>query len=142
MAGQVISREPALAFLAGLLGLVVFPVAAILLMITIIGAPLGLGVMFGLWPLLAFVGYLVAGIWIGEWILARGDAPKTRERPYLAAVIGLLLLELTGLIPVVAIVSAIASLFGFGAVLVVAWRVLSAGRTGARPVTAPSPMAS
>jgi hypothetical protein len=141
MAEQVISREPALTFLVGLLGLVVFPFAAVLMMITIIGAPLGLGVMFGLWPLLAFVGYLVAGIWIGDWLLARGEAPKTRERPYLAAVIGLVLLGLVGLVPIVSIVNAIASLFGFGAVLLVAWRVLTAGRTGAQPVAAPAPMA-
>jgi hypothetical protein len=141
MVEQVISREPALAFLGGLLGLVVFPVAAVLLMVTIVGAPLGLGVLFGLWPLLAYVGYLVAGIWIGEWLLTRFQAPQARERPYLAAVIGLVLLQLTGLIPVVGIVSAIASLLGFGAVLVVAWRVLTAGRSGTQPVAASAPMA-
>ncbi len=142
MTEQVISREPALAFLGGLLGIVVFPVAAVLLMVTIVGAPLGLGVLFGLWPLLAYVGYLVAGIWIGEWLLTRSEAPQARERPYLAAVIGLVLLQLTGLVPVVGIVTAIASLLGFGAVLVVAWRVLTSGRSGTQPVAAPAPMAS
>jgi hypothetical protein len=141
MAERVITREPALAFLAGLLGIVVFPVAAVLLMVTIVGAPLGLGVLFGLWPLLAYVGYLVAGIWIGEWLLARSEARQAPDRPYLAAAIGLVLLQLTGLVPVVGILTAIASLIGFGAVLVVAWRVLTSGRPGTQPVAAPAPMA-
>ena len=87
-------------------------------MITVVGAPLGLGILFGLWPLLAYVGYLVAGIWIGEWLLNRSRASTPRERPYLAAVIGLVVLQLVGVVPVLGIVSAIASLFGFGAVLV------------------------
>jgi hypothetical protein len=140
-AERVITREPALAFLAGLLGIVVFPVVAVLLMVTIVGAPLGLGVLFGLWPLVAYVGYLVAGIWFGDWLLTRSEATRDRERPYLAAAIGLVLLQLTGLVPVVGIVTAIASLIGFGAVLVVAWRVLTSGRPGTQPVAAPAPLA-
>jgi hypothetical protein len=141
MTEQVISREPALSFLAGLLGLVVFPVAAVLLMITIIGAPLGLGVLFGLWPLLAYVGYLVIGIWIGEWLLTRSATAMRPDRPYLAAALGLVLLQLMGIVPIVGIVSGIASIFGFGAVLVVAWRTLTAGRAGPRSIAAPAPSA-
>jgi hypothetical protein len=141
MAEHVMSREPALAFLAGLLGIVVIPVAAVLLLVTIVGAPLGLGVLFGLWPLLAYVGYLIAGIWIGEWLLTRSATRQAPERPYLAAVIGLVLLQLTGLVPVVGIVSAIASLLGFGALLVVAWRVLTSARPDTQPVAAPAAMA-
>jgi hypothetical protein len=141
MTEQVISREPALSFLAGLLGLVVFPVAAVLLMITIIGAPLGLGVLFGLWPLLAYVGYLVIGIWIGEWLLTRSATATLPDRPYLAAAIGLVLLQLMGIVPIVGIASGIASIFGFGAVLVVAWRTLTAGRARPQSIAAPAPMA-
>jgi hypothetical protein len=136
----VIAREPAPAFLVGLLGLIVFPIVAVLLMITIVGAPLGLGVMFLLWPLLAFVGYLVAGIYVGEWLLNRSTRAPVRERPYLAAVIGLVVLQLIGMVPVVGIVSAIASVFGFGAVLILAWRTLTAGRAGTQPVAAPAPL--
>jgi hypothetical protein len=136
----VISREPVTAFLVGLFGLIVIPIAAVLLMITIVGAPLGLGVMFMLWPLLAYVGYLVAGIFVGEWLLNRSRGAPVRERPYLAAVIGLVLLQLIGIVPVVGVLSAIASVFGFGAVLVLAWRTLTSGRTGTQPFAAPAPM--
>jgi hypothetical protein len=141
MAEQVISREPVKAFVVGLLGLIVFPIAAVLLMVTIIGAPLGLGILLGVWPLLAYVGYLVAGIWIGEWLLTRTTTPRTRERPYLAAVIGLLLLQLTSVVPVLSIISAVASLFGFGAVLVLIWRTLTARPAGTQPVVVPAPVA-
>jgi hypothetical protein len=136
----VITREPVAAFLVGLVGLIVFPIVAVLLMVTIVGAPLGLGVMFLLWPLLAYVGYLVAGIFVGEWLLDRSPGAPVRERPYLAAVIGLVVLQLIGIVPVVGIVSAIASVFGFGAVLVLGWRTLTSGRAGTQVVAAPAPL--
>jgi hypothetical protein len=56
-------------------------------------------------------------------------------------VTGLLLLQLIGIVPVLGIVSGIVSLFGFGAVLVISWRTLTAGRTGAPSVAAPAPLA-
>lgn len=141
MAEEVITRRPLRTFAAGLLGVVVFPIVAVLLMVTVVGAPLGIGVLFGLWPLLAYVGYLVAGIWIGEWLLNRSQTPTPRERPYLAAVIGLVVLQLVGVVPVLGIVSAIASLLGFGAVLVLAWRTLTPGPAGTQPLPMPTPLA-
>jgi hypothetical protein len=118
-AEQLISREPGGVLLSGLAGLVLVPIVAILAMITVLGAPLGFALMFMVWPAAAFAGYLVAGIWIGEWLLNRSDRPAP-ERPYVAAVVGLLILQVVSLVP---FVGAIASLFGFGAVLVLAWRV-------------------
>ena len=130
-AEALISHEPVKTFVFGLAGLVVIPLAAILAMVTIIGAPLGLAILLMVWPAAAVAGYLVAGIWIGEWLLYRGDRPRP-ERPYLASVIGLIALGIAGLIP---FVGPIASLFGFGAVLLLAWRTF---RTeGERPIPAP-----
>ncbi len=117
-AESLISHQPGETILFGLAGLVAIPLVAILAMITVIGAPLGLAVMFMVWPAAAFAGYLVAGIWIGEWLLYRG-ATERPERPYLAAVLGLVILQVISLVP---FVGAIASLFGFGAVLLLAWR--------------------
>ncbi len=139
-AEAVISHEPLTAIGVGLLGLIITPAVAILAMVTVIGAPLGLAIFFGVWPLIAFIGYLVAGIWIGEWILHRSSPSVERERPYLAAVIGLLSLFVLGVVP---FVTPIASLFGFGAVLVVAWRTLTHHESGAtqappQPVQVPS----
>ena len=96
-AEALISREPGQTLLVGLAGLVIVPVIAILAMITIIGAPLGLAILLVAWPAAAYAGYLVAGIWIGEWLIDR-DSPKRRERPYLAAVVGLITLQVLSLI--------------------------------------------
>ena len=124
------AREPGETILFGLAGLVVIPLVAILAMITVIGAPLGLAILLMVWPAAAIAGYLVAGIWIGEWLLYRG-ATERPERPYLAAVLGLIVLQVISLVP---FVGAIASLFGFGAVLLLAWRIFRQP-SAARPVT-------
>jgi hypothetical protein len=126
-AEALISREPVLTFATGIVGMVVIPLAAFVLIATLIGAALGVGILIAFWPLVAFVGYLVAGIWIGDWVLQQRRPVVSRERPYLAAVIGLLILQALGLVPVLGIVAGLVSLFGFGAVLLLAWRTLRAG---------------
>ena len=131
-AEALISREPGQTLLVGLAGLVIVPVIAILAMITIIGAPLGLAILLVAWPAAAYAGYLVAGIWIGEWLIDR-DSPKRRERPYLAAVVGLITLQILSIIP---FLGAIASLFGFGAVLLMAWRTFRQP-SAAQPLVSP-----
>jgi len=143
-AGASISHEPGTTLVSGILGLVVLPIVAILLIVTVIGAPLGVGILIGFWPLVAFIGYLVAGIWIGDWLLHRMQPTVIRERPFLAAVIGLLVLQTLGLVPVLAVLAMIASLFGFGAVLLLAWRTLRSGtaRQATASGAAPAPMAS
>jgi hypothetical protein len=139
----IISKEPVLALAAGIVGAIVFPMLAILLIATLIGAPLGAGILLGILPLVAFVGYLLAGIWLGEWILGRTSSEHTRERPYLAAFIGVLILQAVGVVPVLSIVTMFASLFGFGALLVLSYRTLRT-RTISQPTMAgpmPAPVA-
>jgi len=132
-AEALMTAEPIQTFAVGLGGLVVIPIVAILAMITVVGAPLGFAIMFVVWPAVAVVGYLVAGIWIGEWILGRMSTRERPDRPYMAAVVGLLVLPIVSIVP---FVGAIASLFGFGAVLLLAWRTFRQPST-ARPVTSP-----
>lgn len=127
-AEQLIREEPVATIVAGIVGLIAPVFVALLLAVTVVGAPLAAGIVFGLWPLAAFVGYLVAGIAIGEWILRRTSPGVERERPYLAAVVGILALEVLTLVP---FVGPIATLVGFGAVLLLAWRVLRSGSAGA-----------
>ena len=130
-AEALISQEPAETFVFGLAGLVIVPLGAILAMATIIGLPLGLAILLMVWPAAAFAGYLVAGIWIGEWLLYRGGTHRP-ERPYLASVLGLIVLQVAAIVPFVV---PIASLFGFGAVLLLAWRTFR--QHGGSPVVAP-----
>jgi hypothetical protein len=130
-AEELISHEPVETFIFGLAGLVVVPLVAILMMVTIIGLPLGLVILLMIWPAAAFGGYLITGIWIGEWLLYRGGTPRP-ERPYLASVLGLIVLQVAGIVPFVV---PFASLFGFGAVLLLAWRTFR--EHGASPVVTP-----
>jgi len=129
----LISKEPVETFLFGLAGLILVPVVAILAMFTVIGAPLGLAILFMVWPAAAFFGYLITAIWIGEMLLNRGVVPGPADRPYMAAVVGILVLWLISFVP---FVGAIASLFGFGAVLLFAWRTLRRP-SSAQPVVSP-----
>jgi hypothetical protein len=137
-AETIISREPGVALVAGIAGTFLPILLIVALFVTVVGAPLGFAILFGVWPFLAFVGYLVAAIWVGDWILARTSPGVHRERPYLASVIGMVVLGILNIVPFVAM---LATLFGYGAVLVLAWRVFRAPTVAtAAPTTTPAPM--
>lgn len=138
-AGELIRHETVLTIGVGLLGLIAPIVLLIALTVTVIGAPLAFGIAFGLWPLAAFIGYLVAGILIGEWIVGKTSPGVVRERPYLAAVVGMLALQVMSLVP---LVGTIASFLGYGAVLLLAWRILRAGSSAAPLTSQPTPALS
>jgi len=131
----IISGEPVKVFLVGLAMIIVPPIIAIGLAVTVLGLPLGLGLLLFVWPALAFLGYLVAAIWIGEWILRATGRTTVAERPYLGAIVGLIVAGIAGIVP---IVTGIISIFGLGAVAVACWRTLTASRTP-RPTLQASP---
>ena len=137
---SIISREPMLSVAASLVGVIVIGALGALAIVTLIGAPLGFVVLAFVLPVLLITGYLVAGIWIGDWILRRIEPGVTRERPYRASFVGLLVLGATGWIPVV---SGLALLIGFGALLVSMLRVLegdpAAGHVAGQALEAPTP---
>jgi hypothetical protein len=105
---------------AGLLMLIVPWLVIGLLAITIVGLPLAIGLAV-LWFFVAFLGYIVVGIWIGERILSRA---RNASRPYGAAFLGVLILMLLSWIP---LVTPVAMWFGLGAVTLAGWRVLRGG---------------
>jgi hypothetical protein len=119
VATQLIRREPGRTVLVGVLSLIVLPVLAIISMATIIGLPAGLGLLVVVLPAIAFIGYIVAAIWLGEWLLGRREGAVPAERPYAAATVGLIVAFVLGLVP---LVSAVLSVLGFGAVVLAAWR--------------------
>lgn len=104
----------------GLLMLIVPWIVIGLLAVTVVGIPLAIGLGV-LWAFVAFLGYLVVGLWIGERILSRS---RTSARPYGAAVLGVLILMLLSWVP---LVSPVATWFGLGAVTLAGWRVLRSG---------------
>lgn len=138
-AEQIINEEPIMAIVASLVGLLAIVATAVVAIVTVVGLPLGLGILILVLPALLVVGYLVTGIWIGDAILSRTAPGVARERPYLAALVGLVVLAAVGWIP---FVGGLLVLLGFGAVMLLMWRVLRrdarpAGYVG-RPVASPS----
>jgi hypothetical protein len=131
-AETLLSREMGPTILAGFGGLFGIILAGTLAMVTIIGIPLGLALLAGLLPLLLFVGYLVAAIWIGEWIVQRLSPGQRPERPYVAAVLGVFVMAAIGFIP---FVGGLISFVGFGAVVLLMWRTFRR-RAGTEPTVA------
>jgi hypothetical protein len=120
-----ISGRPGHSLLAGIAGTVLLPIVGGLLILSVIGAPIGFALLFGILPVLAFVGWLIAAIWVGDWLIARSRGEREPGRPYRAAVLGVIVLAIASIVP---FVSTIATLFGFGALLLVGWRILQPER--------------
>lgn len=90
------------------------PILAGIAIATIIGLPLGLGVLLFLLPAFGFLGYLVTGTRLGIWLLGLGGR-ETGERPFLAAALGTFALQLLVLIPALGILIALlAGVWGGG----------------------------
>ena len=129
-ATRLIRTDTGTTLLAGLAGLVVPPILAVLAFVTVVGIPLGLGILLGLWPTLAFVGYLVGAIWLGEVIVGQLRGGPSEGRPYFAALLGVVVLLVVGIVPVFGgLFSAVVSFLGLGAVILLTWRVFR-GRAG------------
>jgi hypothetical protein len=112
------------------------PILAVLVMITVIGIPLGLGILLLLLPALWFLGYLVAGAALGRTIL--GARYAASDHPYLPVFVGLLIFQLVSLIPFLGgTVAFIAGLVGAGALVYRAWTAFR-GTTIERPSTTPA----
>ncbi len=118
-AERVISREPVTVVAAGLAGLFVIMTGAIVAMVTVIGIPLGLGMLIGFLPVLFLAGYVVTGIWLGGLLLRRTSRATAPDRPYLAAVLGILILGVVGMVPGI---GGLIGFLGFGAIVLLMWR--------------------
>jgi hypothetical protein len=127
-ATALIRDEPLMVVGAGFVGLIALVTAAVLAVVTVVGIPFGLGLLVLALPALFVVGYIVSGIWIGEWILGRTSTTAS-ERPIKAAVIGLVIVGLVSFIPPI---GGVISFIGFGAVMLLAWRVLRQAPSDAR----------
>lgn len=102
------------------------PIVAILLLVTLVGLPLGLLMLLALVPLYA-LGYVTSA-----WVLGRRLLGSDRGR-ILAFVAGLVILRLIALVPFLGgLVGLVATVFGLG-VLFVAARSGRSGRAVAQP---------
>lgn len=100
----------------GLLVAVALPVVSILVMLTVVGIPLGVIGLLSL-ALLYAMGYVVAALALGRMIVKE---PTSR---FLAFLAGLVILRVVGLIPVIGgLVTFVVSAYGVGALAIAARR--------------------
>lgn len=115
-AGGLLTGRPAASLLAAAIVWVGLPILAVLALVTVVGIPLGLAVLLFVLPALWFLGYLVAGARLGAVLARRFGGEDALDRPYLAAVIGLFVFQVIGLVPIVGgLVIALAGFVGAGA---------------------------
>jgi hypothetical protein len=108
-----------MSLLIGFIALVCIPVAAMLIMLTVIGVPLALATVAAYLALLV-VGYVSAGIAVGELMLQRLQPVRAQHRGWRigAAVLGMLAVSLLGRVPWSGgLVVLAAMLLGVGALL-------------------------
>ncbi len=130
--GNLISQQPGATILAALIVGIGIPLVTVVAFASILGIPLGLGMLFFLIPALWFFGYLVAGTKLGLMILR----PRAVNHPYLAAALGLLVLQAIGLVPFVGgFVDFVAGILGTGALVLLGWHAWRGPQEG-QPVEA------
>lgn len=119
-AGAAIRHSFGRVVLAGLVLWLAVPIVGGLLFATIIGVPTAIAIWLGLLPIMAFLGYIVTGIWLGELIVARDGG---EGHPYLASFVGVLLLVIAGIIPGLGgLIGFLAALLGGSALALLGWR--------------------
>lgn len=109
-------RFPA-TLIAGVLAIVLVPVIALLLIVSLIGIPVSL-VALALFAIAIYLSQVFVGLAIGRTILPRGWRSYGRGYNILAMVIGVLLIGLLRLIPVPfldLVISVVVALLGLGA---------------------------
>jgi hypothetical protein len=116
--GERLRNDPGIGLLLGFIALVCIPIAAIILVVTIIGIPLALAVLL-LYFVMLIVGYAAVGVMVGDAALARlrsQDAARAGWRVG-AAMAAMLALALLTRIPFIgALVTFVALLAGLGAI--------------------------
>jgi hypothetical protein len=117
LAGTAVNivRRPGRSVLWGVIGLLALPILSFLLLITLLGAPLGLFVLtVTLWFL--YLSQLALGAAVGHLVL--GTDGKTGWSLFLAVALGILITQALTFVPYLGTVVVIAGLvFGLGAIL-------------------------
>jgi hypothetical protein len=117
-AGNLIAQKTGGTIIAAIIVGIGVPILAVVAMLTVLGIPLGIGLLLFLIPALWFFGYLVAGTKLGSIILRQDRS----DHPYVAALLGLVLLQVIGLVPFLGgLVTFIAGILGTGALALLAW---------------------
>ncbi len=98
----------------GILVFILLPIIAVLALVSVFGAPFGVGLLMALFPLYA-IGYVTTAFAVGRLIIKKSRIP--------AFLVGLLILRLLALIPFAGgLVGLLATIFGLGVLFVTLFR--------------------
>ncbi|PEN11184.1 hypothetical protein CRI94_16480 [Longibacter salinarum] len=123
--GALITDDVGATVLAGLAVWAGLPLVAGALFATLVGIPIALGILFILLPAAAVIGYIVSGIRLGDYVMARFRGHDEAWHPYRAAASGLVFLLLAGWLPFFgSVVTPIAVFLGSGALALTAWKAI------------------
>jgi hypothetical protein len=139
-AAGVLSSKLGASLLTALVLWIGLPILAVMALVTVIGIPLGIAIFVFLMPALWLLGYLAAGTRLGLAMVRTPDPIAARGRLILAAVLGLLIFQLIGLIPVLGgVIVFFVGWAGSGALVYRAYRGLSdrGPATAVPPASAP-----
>ncbi len=97
---ETLRARPLMSLLIGFIALVCIPVAALIVLLTVIGVPLAL-LAAVLYFALLLIGYVGSGIGVGQWALHRFKPARAAQRSWLAAfaAVGMLAIALLGRLP-------------------------------------------
>jgi hypothetical protein len=126
----LLGARPGLAAGAAVIFWIVVPIVAAVAFFTVIGIPISITLLFVVLPLLWGLGYVTTSTRLGFFIADLRRIAPNLAHPYLEAVLGVVIFQLIGLIPIVGgIVVALAGLLGAGAIVVHSWRRTVAPRS-------------
>ena len=131
-AAALLTDDAGFSILAAVFIFMAVPIPAFFILITGVGTPLGFGILFFLLPAIGFLGYLIAGLRLGNLIVHAARARTDNQRPYLPAFVGLTILQLVVLVPFFGwFVAFLMSFWGAGGLVLYAWRAWRAPKVGA-----------
>lgn len=113
------------------LGLAIgMPLLAAILMVTLVGLPAGMAMLFMGIPFVGYLGYVVAGTWVGMLVLGRTRMAGEMRHPFAEVALGLLILQFVAIIPGFVFVAFILlGTWGAGALARMAWMAARPVRT-------------
>lgn len=115
-----VRQSPFQALVIGLAILILVPVIATFLIVIIVGIPVGLLTLLA-FPLMLFVGWVIATFAISDWLFNRGRAERSFGMRLLFLLGGLVVVSLIGIVPIVgALVWLLVMFIGLGAL----WQAL------------------
>jgi cytoskeletal protein CcmA (bactofilin family) len=122
---------PFTSLLVGLAVLILVPIVSVLLMVTIIGIPIGLLTLLA-FPMMLLVAWVTSAFVVADWIFNRSRAERSFGTRLLLLIVGLVVVTLIGVVPVLGVfLWLLIMLLGLGAL----WQALRV-RPGPAPASA------